>query len=166
METTSIFNCMRISISDCDRINFDLKSHNNFYSILNQMLESRAKELDEALSRFTGEQGKAYLTKQRKIGSLKTKIASISDPVALEAAISKYQNQCHQLEALRQRHHDETTAKRKAVQEELNSALQILTDQKEYTQTMFRKLGEYIQDQETFQVKVSAEMDLSSSTTF
>ena len=113
-----------------------------------QILEAKAKNLEETLKRERDEQEGTLAVRLREIDSIETKISSLRDPVALEAAIAKYQRQCTQLETLRQKNQEEHAALNEAVQAEISDALASLAVRGEHIQTKLRELEDHIADRE------------------
>lgn len=109
-------------------------------------LELNSKRCEEICVRESEANEAALSFRLKEVDAVETKIASLRDPVALEAAISKYLRQCSQLEELRQKHQSENVSKKKAIQEELDMALRVLAEQKEYVQNQFKDLGDHIQN--------------------
>ena len=69
---------------------------------------------------------------------------ALRDPAALEEQITRFQRQCIQLEALRMKHEDENIAQKKAVQSEINAALQSVADYKIYVQKKLAEVQQYV----------------------
>lgn len=81
----------------------------------------------------------------QSIDSTQTKITSLRDPVAMEAAIDEYVAQTAQLTKRRQHLKREHQDQKEAVKKEINDALCVLTDHKDYVQRKLGELEEYIQ---------------------
>jgi len=112
-----------------------------------EMLAEKIKKNEEIITKEKKEHGVSLSVRLKEIELLETKISSIRDPMALEAAITKYQKQCAQLEALRRQHHEKNVAKKKAVQQEINEAIRACADHKEYTQRRLNQLSLHVQEQ-------------------
>ena len=91
------------------------------------------------------EQNEAALAvRLREVASIEEKVESLRDPAALEEQITRFQRQCTQLEALRMKHEEENVAQKKAVQNEINAALQSVEEHNIYVQKKFAELQQYI----------------------
>ena len=137
----------------CRHRSLNQRHHSPLASVANgylalQILEAKAKNLEETLKRERDEQEGTLAVRLREIDSIETKISSLRDPVALEAAIAKYQRQCTQLETLRQKNQEEHAALNEAVQAEISDALASLAVREEHIQTKLRELEDHIADRE------------------
>lgn len=59
----------------------------------------------------------------RELESIETKVSSLRDPVALEEQMAQFEQQCDELEALRQQHEEDNVVRKAAVCEEVDRAL-------------------------------------------
>ena len=109
-----------------------------------KILEAKAKKCEETLRREKEEQEGTLAVRRKEIESIETKIGSLRNPVALEAAIAKYQRQCTQLETTRQKNQEEYLMQKKAVQAEINDALALLAVREEHIQTALKELESHI----------------------
>lgn len=109
-----------------------------------KILQVKAKKCEETLRREKEEQEGTLAVRLKELDSIETKIGSLRDPVALEAAIAKYQRQCTQLEALRQKNLEEHSVQKKAVQAEIKEALDYLAEREEAVQKSLKELEGHI----------------------
>eukprot|EP00814_Leptocylindrus_danicus_P016002 CAMPEP_0116013394 /NCGR_PEP_ID=MMETSP0321-20121206/5703_1 /TAXON_ID=163516 /ORGANISM="Leptocylindrus danicus var. danicus, Strain B650" /LENGTH=645 /DNA_ID=CAMNT_0003482941 /DNA_START=33 /DNA_END=1970 /DNA_ORIENTATION=+ len=108
-------------------------------------LDSRLKKSDELYNRETEELRGAIAVLQNETKTIETKISSIRDPVALEAALARHECEHTELEALRQEKMDEYALRKSAVTAEIVRAVEIMTNHKEYVQKRLYMHNEYIQ---------------------
>ena len=109
-----------------------------------KILQVKAKKCEETLRREKEEQEGTLAVRLKELDSIETKIGSLRDPVALEAAIAKYQRQCTQLEALRQKNQEEHSVQKSAVQAEIKEALDYLAAREEDIQSKLKDLEGHI----------------------
>ena len=82
----------------------------------------------------------------RELESIETKVASLRDPVALEEQMAQFEQQCAELEALRQQHEEDNVARKVAVCEEVDRAISAI---QEYDKFCTDKISEVKQFQKT-----------------
>ena len=109
-----------------------------------QIVEDKKTKCEETLNKEREQHEAALAVRLREVTSIEGKIESLRDPAALEEQITRFQRQCTQLEALRMKHEEENVAQKKAVQDEINAALQSVEDHNAYVQKKFAELQQYI----------------------
>lgn len=80
---------------------------------------------------------------QQQINSIVTKTNSLRDPLALEASIERFQTKSAQLAGRREQLRHENLEQKEAVQKEINDALSMIADHKDYIQTKLADLEDY-----------------------
>jgi len=111
-------------------------------------LDVKSKECEQLHRQESAENEMVLSNRLKEVDAIETKVFSLRDPMAIEAAISKYTSQCEKLEKLRLNHHNEILSKKKAIQAELDLALRALAEQKEYIQNQLYDLEGHIQRQQ------------------
>lgn len=120
-----------------------------------KILEGKKKKSEEVFTREKEEQERALSVLLREIEVIETKIASIYDPVSQEEAITRYQRRCAELEALLSKTQEEGEARKQAVRKEINDALVVCAEHKEYQRKKLAELEAYIQMQSDSFTRVS-----------
>jgi len=67
------------------------------------------------------------------------KVTSLRDPVALEEQMTQFERQCDELEAMRQQHEEDNVSRKKAMCEEINTAI---LEMREYDNFCLEKIKE------------------------
>jgi hypothetical protein len=142
---TEALDKLKVSIH-CDA--FRRRSYLNFllhlHSTCLQIVEDKKTKCEETLNKEREQQDAALAVRLREVTSIEEKVESLRDPAALEEQITRFQRQCTQLEALRMKHEEENVAQKKAVQDEINAALQSVEDHKAYVEKKFAELQQYV----------------------
>ena len=86
--------------------------------------------------------------RQREVEAMENKVAARRDPVALEEQMAAYERQCAELEALRLEHQEENVARKKAVQDEIEQACDLMVEHEAYFEHKVREVEEYWQKKE------------------
>jgi chromosome segregation ATPase len=111
---------------------------------LYQIIEDKKVRCEETTGREKEQQEATLAVRLRELSALEEKVASLRDPAAIEEQISRYQRQCVQLEALRMKHEEENVAQKKAVQEEIESAMRAVEEHNDYVHKKFAELEQYM----------------------
>mmetsp|Transcript_11286 Transcript_11286/g.7882 ORF Transcript_11286/g.7882 Transcript_11286/m.7882 type:complete len:120 (+) Transcript_11286:2-361(+) len=96
------------------------------------------------------EHEETLLIRQREVENLEKKVETLRDPSAVETVMSKYQSQINDLSTLREKHQKGNLARRQAVLDELNRALSIVSEYKQYRENEIRKSRKYLESQQHF----------------
>lgn len=101
-----------------------------------------------------GEQQEATLqVRLSAVESMETKIESLRDPASLEEQICAYQSQCDQLESLNRKHQEDTVANKRAIQDEIETALAAMDDYNRHVTAKLQELQEYAVQQKEMSVQ-------------
>jgi DNA gyrase/topoisomerase IV subunit A len=109
-----------------------------------KIVEDKKTKCEETLNREREQQEAALAIRLREVTAVENKVEALRDPAALEEQITRFQRQCVQLEALRMKHEEENIAQKKAVQSEINAALQSVADYKVYVQKKLAEVQQYV----------------------
>lgn len=85
----------------------------------------------------------ALSVRVREANELQTKIEELRDPAAVEEQMAKLSRQCTSLEAMRLVHEEETLSTKRAVQEEINAALDAISAHESYVDQKLNELEVY-----------------------
>lgn len=107
-------------------------------------MEDKKTKCEETLNKEREQQDAALAVRLREVTSIEEKIESLRDPAALEEQITRFQRQCTQLEALRMKHEEENVAQKKAVQKEINDALQAVEEHNVHVHKKLAELQQYV----------------------
>lgn len=109
-----------------------------------KIVEDKKTKCEETLNREREQQEAALAIRLREVTAVENKVEALRDPAALEEQITRFQRQCIQLEALRMKHEEENISQKKAVQSEINAALQSVADYKVYVQKKIAEVQQYV----------------------
>ena len=112
----------------------------------NRIVENRIDKIEGTMEAEREAQDAKLGVRSRELESIETKVNSLRDPVALEEQMSKFEQQCAELEALRQQHEEDNVARKAAVCEEVDRAILAI---QEYDQFCMEKISEVKQYQQT-----------------
>ena len=76
---------------------------------------------------------------------LQAKINTLNDPSGTESTIAKYDEQYKELQATRKKQHDTIVAKKKAVAEEIRTAVEAVAVHETFVQRAIHEKNEYIE---------------------
>ena len=79
----------------------------------------------------------------RELESIETKVSSLRDPVALEEQMARFEQQCAELEALRQQHEEDNVTRKAAVCEEVDRALSAMHEYDEFCVDKISEIQQY-----------------------
>jgi uncharacterized membrane-anchored protein YjiN (DUF445 family) len=107
-------------------------------------VEDKKTKCEEILNREREQQEAALAIRLREVTAVENKVEALRDPAALEEQITRFQRQCVQLEALRMKHEVENLAQKRAVQNEINAALQSVMEHKVHVQKKLAQVQQYV----------------------
>lgn len=110
---------------------------------LSQILEDKIAKREEILKSEKEQNDAALSVRTREVKAIEEKIDELRDPAAIEEQIAKIQRQCTTLEALQLKHQEETVSAKRAVQEEINAALDEMSRYDEQVQMKLNELKQY-----------------------
>ncbi len=105
-----------------------------------QTLENKARRAEDAYNKEKESMDEAIEALASETDEAEQKAASLRDPLAIETAINKSNMRLAQLEALASEKKDAADARKAAILQEINKAMNSVTDQKDYIETQFAKL--------------------------
>ena len=111
----------------------------------NRIVENRIDKCEGTMEAEREAKDAKLGVRVRELESIETKVASLRDPVALEEQMAKFEQQCAELEALRQQHEEDNVARKAAVCEEVDRALSAM---QEYDKFCLNKISEVQQYKE------------------
>eukprot|EP00536_Pseudo-nitzschia_multiseries_P003644 jgi/Psemu1/186259/e_gw1.57.118.1 len=117
------------------------KSEGAFTEALERLriVENKIDKCEETMEAEREAQDAKLGVRMREAESIETKVASLRDPVALEEQMAHFEQQCTELEALRQHHEEDSVARKAAVCEEIDRAILAIN---EYDQFCLDKISE------------------------
>jgi len=130
-----------------------------------RVLEEQKQRAEDDFKRATRELESTHVTKMEELKSVEDKIDALRNPVALEASVSRCMRQCSELEAQRKRNQDENLMRKHAVLTEINDAMRICSEYREYQHKTLKNLKGYITayDVPKIELSTSDEQKLSSN---
>jgi len=103
-------------------------------------LEEQIQRAEDDFKRVTKQHESTHAVKLEELTSLENKVAALQNPVALEAAVHRCHRQCTELEAHRKRYQDENMMQKRAVLTEINNAMGICAEYREYQDKIIKKV--------------------------
>ena len=103
-------------------------------------MEEQIRRAEENFERLGKEHESEHAIKLEELAALENRVAALQNPVALEASIKRCQRRCIELEAQRKRYQDESLVHRKAVLTEINNAVRICAEYREYQDKTVREV--------------------------
>ena len=91
---------------------------------------------------------------------MEKKVAARRDPITLEEQIAAYERQCAEHEELRVQHEEDNVARRLAVQDEIEQAIQLMKDHEDFLRRKRQEVAEYWEKKELRKLKVPENVDL------
>jgi kinetochore protein NDC80 len=111
-----------------------------------QILTDKYQRCEERLHLEKEAQDAKLAVRARELTSMEEKVASLRDPVALEEQMASYERQCAELEALAETHEAENVAKKRAVLEEIESAMALMAEHESFCRHKIAELDAYWQN--------------------
>jgi SMC interacting uncharacterized protein involved in chromosome segregation len=109
----------------------------------NRIVENRIDKCEGTMEAEREAQDAKVGVRIRELDSIETKVASLRDPVALEEQMAKFEQQCAELEALRQQHEDDNVARKAAVCEEVDRALLAIQEYDKFCREKVSEVAQY-----------------------
>ena len=128
-----------------------------------QIRQEECTKIENTMKAEEKENETKIATTHKQVKELESKISALSDPIALEASIERFQTQLVQLTTRRQQLRYDGVEMKESVQKEINDALSIIADHEEYVQTKLADLCEYVNTR-TMTLDVDFTIDSESST--
>ena len=97
---------------------------------------------------------------RREVEAMEKKVAARRNPITLEEQIAAYERQCAELEALRVQHEEDNVARRLAVQDEIEQAIQLMKDHEDLLRRKRQEVAEYWEKKELRKLKVPENVDV------
>lgn len=90
------------------------------------------------------QQEKELVSKQKEIEDVISKVKSLKDPDSFEAAISKLDQEIDEMENIREKQREYNDARRRAVQNEFNAALNFVAENKQFREKKLDELNSHV----------------------
>jgi SMC interacting uncharacterized protein involved in chromosome segregation len=114
-----------------------------------KIMQDKQARCEETLEGERDAQEAKLAVRLREAEAMKTKVASLRDPVALEEQMASYERQCAELEALRMSYQEENVARKKAVCDEIEMACQAIKDYEAHCLQKAAELQQYVLDKKS-----------------
>ncbi len=111
----------------------------------NRIVENRIDKCESTMEAEREAQDAKLGVRTRELESIESKVASLRDPVALEEQMAKFEQQCAELEALRQQHEEENVARKAAVCEEVDRAISAIQEYDTFCMDKITEVKKYQQ---------------------
>jgi SMC interacting uncharacterized protein involved in chromosome segregation len=112
-----------------------------------QIIDFKLANLEETLETETEQQEATLQVRLREVESMNVQMDSLRDPASLEEQICAYQRQCDQLEALNRKHQEDTVANKRAIKEEIETALDAIQEYNVHVTAKLQELQDYTMQQ-------------------
>lgn len=128
-----------------------------------EIVQHKNDKCQETLESEREAQDAKLAVRNREVDAMEAKVTALRDPVALEEQMAGYERQCAELEALQIKHKEENIAQKRAVQDEIETALQTMQEHDEFCQHKLSELDQYWQIKKAgmSKVKVPANIGLN-----
>ena len=108
-----------------------------------RIVENKIDKCEETMEAEREAQDAKLGVRMREAESIETKVASLRDPVALEEQMAQFEQQCTELEALRQQYEEDNVARKAAVCEEIDRAILAIQEYDKFCQDKISEVQEY-----------------------
>lgn len=112
----------------------------------NRIVENRIDKCERTMEAEREAQDAKLGVRIRELESIETKVASLRDPVALEEQMARFEQQCAELEALRQQHEEDNVKRKAAVCEEVDGALLAMQEYDKFCQDKILEVQQFKDD--------------------
>lgn len=107
-------------------------------------LEKQIQRAEGDFKRVTEEHESVYEVEVKELKLIEDKVDALRNPVSLEAAVTRCQRRCAELEAQRKRYQDENLMHKHAVLAEINNTLRTCAEYREYQDNTIKKVKDSI----------------------
>lgn len=109
----------------------------------NRIVENRIDKCEGTMEAEKEAQDAKLGVRTRELESIETKVTSLRDPVALEEQMAQFEQQCAELEALRQQHEEDNVARKEHVCQEVDRAISAIQDYEQFCLDKIAEVKEY-----------------------
>jgi len=114
---------------------------------LDQLHEEK-ETTEENMNRTRKEQEIALSAQRKEVAALQSKVRSLRDPAAFEAAVSRHERQCVEVNCERRKCREEHVSKKNDIHQEINEAVDACENHKEYVQRRLIELNAHLEERE------------------
>jgi len=121
------------------------KSEEEFTEALerHRIVENKIDKCEETMEAEREAQDAKLGVRVREVESIEMKVTSLRDPVALEEQITQFERQCDELEAMRQQHEEDNVSRKKAICEEIDTAILEMREYDNFCLDKIKEVQEY-----------------------
>ena len=109
----------------------------------NRIIENRLDKCEGTIEAEREAQEGKLGVRMRELESIETKVTALRDPTALEEQMAKFEQQCTELEALRQQHEEDSVKRKAEVCEEVDRAISAIQEYDQFCRDKVLEVQKY-----------------------
>jgi len=112
----------------------------------NRIIENRIDKCEGTIEAEREAQEAKLSVRMKELESIETKVTALRDPTALEEQMANFEQQCTELEALRQQHEEDSVKRKAEVCEEVDRAISAIEEYDEFCREKVSEVQKYRED--------------------
>lgn len=108
-----------------------------------QIVDAKLTKLEETTETERESQEATLKVRLSEVTSIEARMEALRDAASIEEQIFAHQRQCDQLESLQRQEYEDTVSNKRAIQDEIQNALNAIEEYNMFVSTTLKDLNEY-----------------------